>query len=92
MLAVTTFSLSIAVTGFGDGGRQRHTPRHRVASGRHHDAERACNFIGAFLFSLLGLIALKPSLYSASGKVVLYLFTIAVVLLVVVALIRWSAT
>ncbi len=89
MLAVTTFSLSIAVTGFGTAAATA-TPRATALLQEDTTTQNVlATFIGAFLFSLLGLIALNAQLYSASGKVVLYLFTIAVVLLVVVALIRW---
>jgi len=89
MLAVTTFSLSIAVTGFGTAAATA-TPRATALLQEDTTTQNVlATFIGAFLFSLLGLIALNAQLYSASGKVVLYLFTIAVVLLVVIALIRW---
>lgn len=89
MLAVTTFSLSIAVTGFGTAAATA-TPRATALLQEDTTTQNVlATFIGAFLFSLLGLIALNAELFSDSGKVVLYLFTIAVVLLVVIALIRW---
>lgn len=89
MLAVTTFSLSIAVTGFGTAAATA-TPRATALLQEDTTTQNVlATFIGAFLFSLLGLIALNAQLYSQSGKVVLYLFTISVVLLVVIALIRW---
>ncbi len=89
MLAVTTFSLSIAVTGFGTAAATA-TPRATALLQEDTTTQNVlATFIGAFLFSLLGLIALNAKLFSESGKVVLYLFTIAVVLLVVIALIRW---
>lgn len=46
-------------------------------------------FLGAFLFGLLGLIGAKAELYDGSGQVVLYVMTVGVVALVIVALIRW---
>jgi uncharacterized membrane protein len=89
MLAVTTFSLSIAVTGFGTAAATA-TPRATALLQEDTTTQNVlATFIGAFLFSLLGLIALNAKLFSDSGKVVLYLFTVAVVLLVVIALIRW---
>jgi uncharacterized membrane protein len=90
MLAVTTFSLSIAVTGFGTAAGTA-TPRATALLQEDTTTQNVlATFIGAFLFSLLGLIALNAQLYDKSGQVVLYLFTMAVVLLVVVALIRWT--
>lgn len=89
MLAVTTFSLSIAVSGFSAAAESA-TPRATALLQEDTTTQNVlATFIGAFLFSLLGLIALNAQLYNQSGKVVLYLFTIAIVLLVVVALIRW---
>lgn len=89
MLAVTTFSLSIAVSGFSAAADSA-TPRATALLQEDTTTQNVlATFIGAFLFSLLGLIALNAQLYNQSGKVVLYLFTIAIVLLVVVALIRW---
>lgn len=90
MLAVTTFSLSIAVSGFGTAAGTA-TPRATALLQEDPTTQNVlATFIGAFLFSLLGLIALNAQLYDKSGQVVLYLFTMAVVLLVVVALIRWT--
>lgn len=89
MLAVTTFSLSIAVSGFSAAAESA-TPRATALLQEDTTTQNVlATFIGAFLFSLLGLIGLNAQLYNQSGKVVLYLFTIAIVLLVVVALIRW---
>lgn len=90
MLAVTTFSLSIAVTGF-QAAAGTATPRATALLQEDTTTQTVlATFIGAFLFSLLGLIALNAQLYNKSGQVVLYLFTMAVVVLVVVALIRWT--
>jgi uncharacterized membrane protein len=46
-------------------------------------------FLGAFLFSLIGLIALRTDFFDRSTQVFLFLATLVVVALVVVALLRW---
>jgi uncharacterized membrane protein len=46
-------------------------------------------FLGAFLFGLVGLIALHAEFYDAAGKTVVFFFTIAVIGSVVVTLISW---
>jgi uncharacterized membrane protein len=89
MLAVTTFSLSIAVSAFAAAAGTA-TPRATVLLQEDDTTQNVlATFLGAFLFGLLGLIALNANLYDASGKVVVFIFTIAVIGLVVLALIRW---
>lgn len=89
MLAVTTFSLSIAVSAFA-AAAQSATPRATTLLQEDRTTQNVlATFLGAFLFGLVGLIALHAELYDASGMVVVFFFTIAVIGLVVVALIRW---
>lgn len=89
MLAVTTFSLSIAVAAFAAAAATA-TPRATVLLQEDRTTQNVlATFLGAFLFGLVGLVALHADLYDASGKVVVFLFTILVIALVVVALIRW---
>lgn len=89
MLAVTTFSLSIAVSAFAAAAGSA-TPRAAVLLQEDRTTQNVlATFLGAFLFGLVGLIALHADFYDASGKVVVFLFTVAVIGLVVVALIRW---
>ncbi|NCO22215.1 MAG: DUF2254 domain-containing protein [Rhodobacterales bacterium] len=89
MLAVTTFSLSIAVSAFAAAAGSA-TPRATILLQEDNTTQNVlATFLGAFLFGLVGLIAIKAQLYGASGRVILFFFTIAVIGLVVVALIRW---
>ncbi|MEX1221909.1 MAG: DUF2254 domain-containing protein [Idiomarina sp.] len=89
MLAVTTFSLGIAVSAFA-AATQSATPRATTLLQQDRTTQNVlATFLGAFLFGLVGLIALHAELYDAAGKVVMFLFTTAVIALVVVALIRW---
>ncbi len=89
MLAVTTFSLSIAVSAFAAAAGSA-TPRATALLQQDRTTQNVlATFLGAFLFSLLGLIALNADLYDRAGQFVLFLVTIIVVALVIVALIRW---
>ncbi len=89
MLAVTTFSLSIAVAAFAAAAGSA-TPRATILLQQDRTTQNVlATFLGAFLFGLVGLIALHANFYDASGKVVVFLFTIVVIGLVVLALIRW---
>ena len=89
MLAVATFSLSIAVSALAAASSTA-TPRTTSLLEEDRTTQNVlASFIGAFLFSLLGLIALNAKLYNSSGRIILFLVTLAVVVLVIAALIRW---
>lgn len=89
MLAVTTFSLSIAVAAFSAAAGTA-TPRATVLLQQDGTTQNVlATFLGAFVFGLVGLVALHAEFYGRSGKVVVFLFTIVVIALVVIALIRW---
>lgn len=89
LLAVTTFSLSIAVYAFAAAAVNA-TPRATALLQEDPTTQNVlATFLGAFLFSLIGLIALRAGLFERSGQVFLFLATLVVVTLVVAALLRW---
>ncbi|MFC0677817.1 DUF2254 domain-containing protein [Lysobacter korlensis] len=89
MLSVTIFSLSTLVAAHASATNHA-TPRATRLLSQDHTAQNALStFVGAFLFSLVGLIALQSGLYSNGGLVVIYVATLAVIVLIVVTLLRW---
>lgn len=89
MLAVTTFSLSIMVSAYS-AATASVTPRAVLLLLQDRTSQTVLStFIGAFLFSIVGMIALEAGAFSRSGVVVLFFATVCVIALVVVALIRW---
>lgn len=89
MLAVTTFSLSIAVSAFAAAAANA-TPRATAILQQDPTTQNVLStFLGAFLFSLIGLIGLRTDYYDRSGQVFLFMATLVVVALVVIALLRW---
>lgn len=89
MLAVTTFSVSTLVAAYG-GAASNVTPRAiKLLIEDSSTQNMLATFIGSFLFSLVGLIALSSGIYGNSGRVVLFAVTIGVVILIVVTLLRW---
>lgn len=89
MLAVTTFSLSIAVSAYASAASTA-TPRATALLQEDHTTQNVlATFLGAFLFSLVGIVALHAGYYSESGRLVLFFATGLVIALVVVALMRW---
>jgi len=89
MLAVTTFSLSIMVSAFGSAATGA-TPRALSLLQRDPTTQRVLAiFIGAFVYALVGIIALASGYDDRAGRVVLFAVSVAVVVGVIVALIRW---
>lgn len=89
MLAVTTFSLSTMVTAYG-AASSGVTPRATTLVMEDTTTQNAlATFIGSFLFSLVGIIALSTGAYGTQGRVLLFAVTIAVVTLIVYTLLRW---
>lgn len=92
MLAVATFSLSVMVSAYAAASSST-TPRATALLMEDRSAQRALStFIGAFLFSIVGLIALSTGLYGESERLVLFVVTLIVIVLVVVTLLRWIDT
>jgi uncharacterized membrane protein len=89
MLAVTTFSLTTLVSATS-AAADAATPRATSLLLEDRTAQRALStFLGAFLFSLVGLIALNTELYGERGRFVLFIATLVMVTLIVVTLLRW---
>lgn len=89
MLAVTTFSLSTMVSAYSSAATSA-TPRASVLLIEDAAAQRSlAGFIGVFLYSVVGLIALSAGLYGDSGRLVLFVATVLVIILIVGTLLRW---
>lgn len=89
MLAVTTFSLGIAVSAFSAAASNA-TPRATALLQEDSTAQNILAiFLGAFLFSLVGIIAMEAGYYSDNGLVILFAATSFVLALVIWALLKW---
>ena len=89
MLAVTTFSLSIMVQAFSAAATTA-TPRANKLLMEDSTAQNALGtFIGAFLFSIVGIIGINSNFYDQNIVVVLFVFTIIMILVIVVMLLKW---
>lgn len=89
MLTVAIFSLTTMVSAYGAAASSA-TPRATALLQTDTGAHNALGtFIGAFLFSLVGLIALSTGLYGSSGRLLLFGVTILVVIVVVATFIGW---
>lgn len=89
MLAVTTFSLSTMVAAYAAASSNA-TPRASTLLIEDSGSQGAlATFIGAFLFSIVGLIALSTGIYGNSGRLILFAATILMIVMIVVTLLRW---
>jgi uncharacterized membrane protein len=89
MLTVTTFSLSTMTSAYASASSSV-TPRAaRILISDTVAQNVLSTFIGSFLFSIVGLIVLDTGAYGDRGRVVLFLVTIFVIVLIVVSLLHW---
>lgn len=89
MLAVSTFSLNVMVTAHNAAAQQA-TPRvHRILLADTTTHTVLAVFIGAFVYALSSIILIKSNVYPEGSSVLVLGFTVAVVVLVVLALLRW---
>lgn len=89
MLAVTTFSVSVMITSFG-AATTNVTPRATKLLMQDRIAQNVLStFIGSFLFSIVGLVAVQAGAYGPEGRAVLFIVTIGVIAWIVISLLRW---
>ncbi len=89
MLTVTTFSLTVMVTAYG-AATSNATPRATKLLVEDATTQNALGtFLGSFLFSLVGIIALSTGLYGQKGRVILFGATVLVIAFIIVTFLRW---
>lgn len=89
MLAVATFSLT-AVVAAAASITSNASPRAAALLLEDKSAQTALStFVAAFIFSVVGLIALGTGLYDAPARFVLFCATLVVLALVVIRLLGW---
>lgn len=92
MLAVTTFSLTAMVAAFSRAA-QHVTPRASQLLIEDKTAQNALStFVGAFLFAIVGIIALSTDFYGAQGRVILFIGTTLLIAWIALILLRWIDT
>ncbi|OLP43665.1 DUF2254 domain-containing protein [Rhizobium oryziradicis] len=89
MLTVTTFSLTTMVTAYGSAASNA-TPRAtRLVVEDSTTQNVLATFIGAFLFSLVGIVSLSTGAYGDQGRVILFVATLLVIAVIVLTLLKW---
>lgn len=89
MLTVAVFSATAMVSSFATVASSA-TPRASQLMIEDSTIQNTlATFIGAFLFSVIALIGLNAKFYDGGGRLVLFGFTVLIMLTVVVVLLRW---
>lgn len=89
MLAVATFSLATMVSAYSSAASTA-TPRAITLLIEDSSGQNAlATFIGAFLFSVVGIVLLSTGVYHAGGRLVLLGATAFIIVVVVAVLLRW---
>ncbi len=89
MLTVTTFSLSVMVAAYSSA-TSNVTPRATRLLREDPVAQNTlATFVGAFLFSIVGIIGISAGVYNGKGRVILFAATLIVLVMITVMLLRW---
>lgn len=89
MLAVTTFSLNVMVSAYRTASSTA-TPRvYRLLLEDTVTQSVLATFVGGFVFSLIAVILFHAELYTPQAAVAVFVITLIVVGLIVVAILRW---
>ncbi len=92
MLGVATFAVASMVSAYASASGSA-TPRAfvlLVADGLSQTA--LSSFIGAFIFSIVGIIAVRIGYFGPAGHVAMFLFTLGVLAFVILTFVRWVDT
>lgn len=89
MLVVVTFSLATMVAGYTSAS-QGVTPRAARILIENQKSENAISlFLGAFIFSIVSLVALSTEFYGRGGRFILFVLTCFLIITIVWTMIRW---
>ncbi len=89
MLMVATFSLSTMVAAYS-AASQGVTPRAARLLMEDRESLNALSiFLGAFIFSVVAIIALSTGFYEQAERFVLFAFTVALVVIIVWTIVGW---
>lgn len=89
MLTASTFSVTAMVTAFSSATTTA-TPRSTQLLIADPTSQNAVStFVGAFAYSLVGIVALSTGYYQSQGRTILFVATLVVIGIVVITLLRW---
>ena len=88
MLTVTTFSLGVMVSAYSAASNSA-TPRATQLVREDPVTQNVlATFLGTFLFSLVGIIALNAGMYGENDRIILFAVTVLVIVIILVAILH----
>ena len=89
MLMIATFAVGSMVAAYASASNNA-TPRSFTLIIADDVSQNALStFIGAFIYSVVALIALENGYYDKTGRFVLFVLTVLILILVIVTFVRW---
>ena len=89
MLVIATFAVGSMVSAYASAG-QSATPRSFALVVADDVSQNALSaFLGAFIFSIVALVALLNGFYDKSGRFLLFVLTLLVFAIVILTFVRW---
>jgi len=92
MLGVATFSLSIMVAAFSSAAVGASPRAIQLVAGDADTQNAITTFISAFIYAIIANTALGLGLYGSTGRFILFVCTMGVLLYLIVTLVRWVKT
>ncbi|AOF85606.1 hypothetical protein BSY239_3124 [Hydrogenophaga sp. RAC07] len=92
MLGVATFSLSIMVAAFSSAAVGASPRAIQLVAGDSDTQNAITTFISAFIYAIIANTALGLGLYGGTGRFILFVCTMGVLLYLIVTLVRWVKT
>lgn len=89
MLVIATFAVGSMVSAYASASRTA-TPRSFALVVADDVSQNALSsFIGAFIFSIIAIVALKNDFYDQAGRFALFVLTLLVFAIVILTFVRW---
>tara|TARA_R110002124_G_scaffold56548_12_gene159405 strand:- start:1683 stop:2987 length:1305 start_codon:yes stop_codon:yes gene_type:complete len=89
MLGVATFAVASMVSAYAAAGRSA-TPRaFSLVIADQVSQTALSSFIGAFIYSIVGIVAIRVGLYETAGRFTIFITTLGIFSWVVLTFVRW---
>ncbi len=89
MLVIATFAVASMVSAYSSASNTA-SPRSFPLVIADDSSQHALSaFVGAFIFSIVGLVSLKNGYFETAGRFVLFIFTVTVFGIVIFTFVRW---
>lgn len=89
MLVIATFAVGSMVAAYGSASNTASPRSFALVIADDVSQHALSTFIGAFIFSIVGLIATKNGYFQHAGHFVLFILTIIVFMMVILTFVRW---